>query len=328
MATIAFSLSSNNIISPLSTQYKHPLNSLTSLKFLKTPLNFNKFSAKICCSSETTIPTFTTTTTSSSQSDTEEELEQEHQIEERESNPFPSTTSSSNGGLPPPVLKKRKRYRKEYPGESKGITEEMRFVAMKLRNDKGSSKNDVSDNGDESDGTWEPSIEGFLKYLVDSKLVFETIERVVEDSNDVSYAYFRRTGLERSEGLAQDLEWFSQQGMAIPEPSNPGISYASYLKELAETSAPLFLSHFYNVYFSHIAAGQVIAKQVADKLLKERQLEFFNWDGDEQVFLQGIRETLNRLAEHWSRDDKNKCLKETTKSFRYLGQILRLIIIL
>lgn len=50
--------------------------------------------------------------------------------------------------------------------------------------------------------------------------------------------------------------------MAIPEPSNPGVSYASYLQELAEKSAPLFLSHFYNVYFSHIAGGQVIAKQV------------------------------------------------------------------
>lgn len=233
------------------------------------------------------------------------------------------------------MLKKRKRYRKEYPGESKGITEEMRFVAMKLRNDKGSAKSSSadagpssSDEGAESGGGWEPSIEGFLKYLVDSKLVFETIERVVEDSSDVSYAYFRKTGLERSGSLAKDLEWFSQQGMVIPEPSNPGISYASYLKDLAETSAPLFLSHFYNVYFSHIAGGQVIAKQVVEKLLMGRQLEFFNWDGDEQEFLKEVREKLNRLGEHWSRDDKNKCLKEATKSFRYLGQIVRLIIIL
>lgn len=75
-------------------------------------------------------------------------------------------------------------------------------------------------------------------------------------------AYFRKTGLERSECLAKDLEWFSQEGNVIPAPSNPGVSYAQYLEELAETSPPLFLSHFYNIYFSHIAGGQVIAKKV------------------------------------------------------------------
>ena len=34
-------------------------------------------------------------------------------------------------------------------------------------------------------------------------------------------AYFRKTGLERSAGLSKDLEWFSQQDLVIPEPSNP-----------------------------------------------------------------------------------------------------------
>jgi hypothetical protein len=75
-------------------------------------------------------------------------------------------------------------------------------------------------------------------------------------------AYFRKTGLERSEGLGKDLEWLSQQGFVIPEPSNPGVSYAKYLEELAEKSAPLFLCHFYNIYFAHVAGGQVIARQV------------------------------------------------------------------
>ena len=75
-------------------------------------------------------------------------------------------------------------------------------------------------------------------------------------------AYFRRTGLERSEGLSKDLEWFSQQNLVIPPPSDPGISYAQCLEEIAEKSAPLFLCHFYNIYFSHIAGGQVIARRV------------------------------------------------------------------
>lgn len=103
----------------------------------------------------------------------------------------------------PPVKRnrKRRRYRKQYPGEKKGITEEMRFVAMKFRNSKGKKKSEsddeMKDNGyesvssDEDDGgggeeTWQPSMEGFLKYLVDSKLVFSTIERIVDESSDVS----------------------------------------------------------------------------------------------------------------------------------------------
>lgn len=78
----------------------------------------------------------------------------------------------------------------------------------------------------------------------------------------VTDAYFRKTGLERSGSLAKDLEWLRQQGFVIPEPSNPGVSYAKYLNGLAEKSAPLFLCHFYNIYFSHIAGGQVIGRQV------------------------------------------------------------------
>lgn len=78
----------------------------------------------------------------------------------------------------------------------------------------------------------------------------------------ITDAYFRKTGLERSEALEKDLEWLGQQGFVIPEPSGPGISYAKYLGELSEKSAPLFMCHFYNIYFSHIAGGQVIARQV------------------------------------------------------------------
>ncbi|KAJ6320844.1 hypothetical protein OIU78_016104 [Salix suchowensis] len=253
-------------------------------------------------------------------------------------------------------MKKRKRYRKPYPGENKGITEEMRFVAMKLRNIKGKhthktvnsvdgdnddssqySENDsVSEKEEEEEGNddndsdsdiWIPSMEGFVKYLVDSKLVFDTLERIVDKSDDVSYAYFRKTGLERSEGLAKDLAWFSQRNIEIPEPSTPGTSYVKYLEELAEDNAPLFLSHFYNIYFSHIAGGQVISRKVSDKLLQGRELEFYRWGGDAQELLKGVREKLNMLGEHWTRDEKNKCLKEAAKSFRYLGQIVRLIIL-
>lgn len=79
----------------------------------------------------------------------------------------------------------------------------------------------------------------------------------------VTDVYFRRTGLERSDCISRDLEWLSEQGNEIPEPSNAGVTYVQYLEELAEKSPPLFLCHFYNIYFSHIAGGQVIARKVS-----------------------------------------------------------------
>lgn len=69
---------------------------------------------------------------------------------------------------------------------------------MKLRNIKGKKytddqqqePNSPSDNVDnyDNDGvmTWQPNMEGFLKYLVDNKLVFDTVERIVDESSHVA----------------------------------------------------------------------------------------------------------------------------------------------
>jgi heme oxygenase (biliverdin-producing, ferredoxin) len=76
-------------------------------------------------------------------------------------------------------------------------------------------------------------------------------------------AAFRNTGLERSEALKKDLEWFMEQGHTIPEPSSPGISYARYLEELSEKDPQAFICHFYNVYFAHSAGGRMIGKKVS-----------------------------------------------------------------
>jgi heme oxygenase len=77
-----------------------------------------------------------------------------------------------------------------------------------------------------------------------------------------SDAEFRDTGLERSEPLRKDLEWFRQQGHAIPEPSAPGITYASSLEELSGKDPPAFVCHLYNVYLGHTAGGRIIGKKV------------------------------------------------------------------
>ncbi|KAH0455731.1 hypothetical protein IEQ34_015763 [Dendrobium chrysotoxum] len=68
-------------------------------------------------------------------------------------------------------------------------------------------------------------------------------------------------------------------------------------------------------------------KQVCEKLLLGRKLEFYKWEGDAQKLLKNVRENLNKLGEHWPRIEKNKCLKEAAKSFKLSGQIVRLIIL-
>ncbi|KAK7321705.1 hypothetical protein VNO77_32588 [Canavalia gladiata] len=231
------------------------------------------------------------------------------------------TTTHTHTRKPTPVVKKKKkRHHKLCPGESTGITEEMRFVAMKLRH-----VTTPQDEQPDSD-TWHPTMEGFLRYLVDSHLLFTTLERLIDESENVSYTYLRKTGLERSEALGKDLKWLEEEGSVIPNPSSPGLTYAKYLEELAEKSAPLFLSHLYNIYFSHIAAGQVIAKKVSEKLLEGKELEFYRWEGDVAELLKNVRDKLNMLSEHWPRDEKNKCLKETAKAFRSMREIVRLVV--
>ncbi|GFS33193.1 alpha/beta-Hydrolases superfamily protein [Actinidia rufa] len=286
--TTQLSLSTNS----LSTQYNPPLQfpnftAKSNFKWNRLKLIIRNRPRTIsCCADSTTSK------------------EPEHAVE----------TEAATGNAPR-VRKKQRRYRKLYPGEKIGITEEMRFVAMRLRNVNGKKfDSDEEDSGDVHDGdgsiaavgdggpgsggeTWKPSMEGFVKYLVDSKLVFDTVERIIDESNDVSYAYFRNTGLERSEGLSKDLKWFSQQVIVIPPPSDPGVTYVKYLEGLAEKSPPLFLSHYYNIYFSHIAGGQVIGKQVSEKLLEGRRLQFYRWEGNEEELLKGVREKLNMLGE-------------------------------
>ncbi|EPS62756.1 heme oxygenase 1 [Genlisea aurea] len=218
--------------------------------------------------------------------------------------------------------------KKRYPGETKGFVEEMRFVAMKLHT-KDQSKEGEKEPAGKPVAKWEPTVEGYLKFLMDSKLVYDTLERIVEKAAFPEYAEFRNTGLERSEALSKDLDWFIQQGHTLlPEPpsSSPGISYARYLEELSEKDPPAFLCHFYNIYFAHSAGGRMIGRKVAEKILNGKELNFYRWEaGELPELLQNVREKLNRVAQGWSREEKDHCLEETEKSFMFSGQILQWI---
>ncbi|KAE8666887.1 Heme oxygenase 1 [Hibiscus syriacus] len=220
------------------------------------------------------------------------------------------------------------KHRKRYPGEAKGFVEEMRIVAMKLhtRDQAKEGEKEVKQPEERTVKVWEPTVDGYLKFLVDSKLVYDTLEGIIDKAAFSSYAEFRNTGLERSEKLAMDLQWFKDQGYAIPEPSSPGVTYSEYLKELSDKDPQAFICHFYNIYFAHSAGGRMIGKKVAEKILDNKELEFYKWDGDLSQLLQNVRDKLNKVAESWTREEKNHCLEETEKSFKYSGDILRLIL--
>ncbi|XWS72924.1 hypothetical protein CRYUN_Cryun02cG0081300 [Craigia yunnanensis] len=188
---------------------------------------------------------------------------------------------------------------KRYPGEAKGFVEEMRFVAMKLhtREQAKEGEKEVKEPEERPVRKWEPSVDGYLKFLVDSKLVYDTLEGIIDKAAFPSYAEFRNTGLERSEKLAKDLQWFKEQGYAVPETSSPGVIYAEYLKELSEKDPQAFICHFYNIYFAHSAGGRMIGKKVAEKILDNKELEFYKWDDDLSQLLQNVRDKLNKVAE-------------------------------
>jgi hypothetical protein len=56
--------------------------------------------------------------------------------------------------------------------------------------------------------------------------------------------------------------------------------------------------------------------QVAQMLLDGKDLKFYQYNGDVNELLDGVRASLNELAEHWTREQKDHCLKETADAFQ------------
>ncbi|KAI4969237.1 hypothetical protein ZWY2020_000151 [Hordeum vulgare] len=206
----------------------------------------------------------------------------------------------------------------------KTFVEEMRAVAMRMHTKDQSSEGEKEQRGP-SLSELEPNLEAYLRFLVDSKLIFQTLENIVDRAAVPWYAEFRNTGLERSEALKKDLKWFSEQGHTIPEPSAADTRYASYLEELSEKDQHAFFCHFYNMYFGQSAGGRLTGKKIADKILNKKELEFYKWEGTLSDLLQNVREKLNQVASSWTQEEKNRCLEETETSFAYSGERLRKI---
>jgi len=111
-----------------------------------------------------------------------------------------------------------------------------------------------------------------------------------------------------------------------PAPDGPGHTYADFLKRLAKDDPPAFICHYYNYSFAHTAGGRMIGARVSQDLFGGKDLAFYRYEGgDVTPLLDAVRGSINALAEGWEGEQKARCLEETSASFKWSGQLLRLI---
>jgi len=51
-------------------------------------------------------------------------------------------------------------------------------------------------------------------------------------------------------------------------------------------------------------------------ILDGKTLEFYKYEGDHKPLLENVRDSLNKVAGNWTRDQKDQCLEETETSFK------------
>ncbi|KAF5184325.1 Heme oxygenase 3 protein [Thalictrum thalictroides] len=97
-----------------------------------------------------------------------------------------------------------KQLKKRYPGEAKGFVEEMRFVAMKLH-----TKDQAKEGEKEADVQpimkSEPSNQGYIRFLVDSKVVYDTLESIIE--KDPSFTIHHSISASSKLTVTANLSW-------------------------------------------------------------------------------------------------------------------------
>ena len=143
---------------------------------------------------------------------------------------------------------------------------------------------------------WQPERINYVQFLVDSLQVYETLESITSEYPIL--APLRSTGLERSVALKEDLDWIvkTYPGTTVPPPGPHGPGYAAHLRDLAATSMPKFVCHYYNHMFAHTAGGRMIGKSMADKLLDGTTLKFYQWEGDVKVRVRLLIAEVTRAA--------------------------------
>lgn len=167
-----------------------------------------------------------------------------------------------------------------------------------------------------------PTLEDYIQFLVDSKHVYEALEDIVNESEEM--AVFQQTGLERTEALERDLAFLlpkSKMFQEIPSVGDCGREYAMYLRGLQQNT-PKLLCHYYNYYFAHTAGGRMIGKKMADLLLDGHKLDFYKWEGNLKKIKDDVKLKIETMvATTFSEENKQDCINETAEAFRGGGSI-------
>jgi Heme oxygenase len=156
------------------------------------------------------------------------------------------------------------------------IQTELRGAAMKLHTRQQSPK----EGGVDVKATTTPkepyrtTHDNYLSFLVDSQHVYQAMEDIVNQYTEL--LPFRNTGLERVLPLENDIQFMIEEyALVRPLVNTPGREYAELLHQVAATSIPAFVCHYYNHYFAHTAGGRMIGKQMSALLLDKKTLEFY-----------------------------------------------------
>lgn len=133
------------------------------------------------------------------------------------------------------------------------VRDDMRPYAMKLH-----TRDQAPKEGQQKAQTpfteWTITRRSYLQFLVDSLVVYQTLEDLVGERPELTV--LQNTGLERTEALRKDIDWMLTMDPELgsaPTPSEKGLKYSMFLKEIAQKSIPGFLCHYYNHYFAHTA---------------------------------------------------------------------------
>ena len=114
-------------------------------------------------------------------------------------------------------------------------------------------------------------------------------------------------------GHALNIQKFSN--MCMPRADRINLPGHRFMQTAAKEDPPVFICHFYNFYFAHTAGGRMIGSKMASMILDNATLQFYQYEGDYKPYLENVRDSINTVADSWTREQKDHCLEETKNSF-------------
>ena len=114
------------------------------------------------------------------------------------------------------------------------VNEDLRTYAMRFHT-KDQAPREGQQKAEIPFTAWEPTRLNYVQFLVDSLLVYETLESLVLEIPALSP--FTATGLERSAALKEDLKWMVNfdSSIVVPQCGPNGIKYSAFLKKVTRT---------------------------------------------------------------------------------------------